>query len=198
MDGRVDDAVWERAVRAGPFYTWSSQHNAAQLSEQRTDVAVLYTKEALYFGVICEDAYPESLVVSTSERDQQEEPHQDLIEFMFDIDRDQSTSSKITVNSAGVITDAAVKLPNYRDYDYSWTVDSEAAGYVGDTFWSVEYKLLFGQEGTELEEEIPHPISGSLWAVDIQRGYRAAVSWSQWTRSYPDMWAQESYGFFLF
>jgi len=158
----------------------------------------LYTKEALYFGAFCEDAYPESLVVSTSERDQQEEYKQDLVEFMFDIDRDQSTSSKITVNSAGIITDSAVTLPNYRDHDYSWTVEAEAAGYVGDTFWSVEYKLPFGQEGMELEEEIPHPVPGSLWAVDIQRGYRAAVTWSQWTRSYPDMWAQESYGLFLF
>jgi len=198
IDGRLDDAVWERAVRTGPFYTWSSRHNAAQISEQRTDVAVLYTKEALYFGAFCEDAYPESLVVSTSERDQQEEYKQDLVEFMFDIDRDQSTSSKITVNSAGIITDSAVTLPNYRDHDYSWTVEAEAAGYVGDTFWSVEYKLPFGQEGMELEEEIPHPVPGSLWAVDIQRGYRAAVTWSQWTRSYPDMWAQESYGLFLF
>ena len=198
IDGHLDDAVWEQAVRTGPFYTWSNEHNAAQLSEHPTDVAILYTQEALYFGAFCEEPYPDSITVSTHERDQQEEYLQDLVEFFFDIDRDQKNSCKVTVNSRGIITDSCVTMPNWRDHDHSWSVESEAAGHVGDDFWSVEYRVLFGQEGMQYETEIPYPVPGSLWAIDIQRGYRAGVNWSQWTRTYPDMWPQESYGFFLF
>ena len=198
IDGRLDDPIWEQAVRTGPFFTWSTRHNAAQLSEHATDVAVLRTEEALYFGALCEDAHPESLVVSTTTRDGPDEHLQDLVEFFFDIDRDQKVACKVTVNSIGVISDGCITLPNFRDYDYTWSPESEAAAHVGDDFWSVEYKLLFDQTGLQYVPEIPRPTAGELWAIDIQRGYRAAVTWSQWTRSYPHMTSLDSYGFFLF
>ena len=44
----------------------------------------------------------------------------------------------------------------------------------------------------------PLPQTGTIWGVDMQRGFRGGDEWSQWTRTYPDMSTLEAYGWFLF
>ena len=129
LDGRLDDDVWRQAAKTGPFFTWSSRHSATILAERHTEVSVIYTDEALYFGAHCEDASPESLVVQSHERDHADEWNQDLVEFFLDTNFDQRSSCKVTINSVGAITDATSSVPNWKDYDYAWSAESEAAGY---------------------------------------------------------------------
>ena len=193
LDGRLDDDVWRQATKTSPFFTWSSRHSASILAERHTEVSVIYTDEALYFGAYCEDASPESLVVQSHERDHADEWNQDLVEFFLDTNFDQRSSCKITINSVGAITDATSSVPNWKDYDYAWSAESEAVGYAGQDFWSLEVKLVLGQP------YFPKPHPGTLWGCDMSRGYRGARVWSQWTRTLSDYGSpHKSYGWFLF
>jgi len=190
LDGRLDDEVWQTAAKTGAFQTWS---RAEVLSSHHTEVSVVYTEEAIYFGAFCEDAYPESLIVQGYERDHDLHWQQDLIEFFIDTRFNQKMAGKLTINSAGVISDGSAGPPDWGKYDYSWDITSEAAGFMGEDFWSVEYRIPFGQP------EVPRPGSGTRWGDDMQRGFRDHQEWSQWTPTYGDMGAlPETYGWFLF
>ena len=180
-------------VKSARFAIHNMIHNedriATVLSRHDTQVYVLYTDDALYLGARCADAHPESLIVVSSERDHAEEYLQDLVEFFFDPDFDKKHVAKITINSTGAVNDSV--NPHYgrsQKYDYSWSVDSESAGYVGDDFWSIEYRVEFGQQ-----PQIPQPERGDRWGVDVQRGFRN-TEWSLWTVDEGSM----EYGWFLF
>ena len=191
IDGRLDDAVWDRAAKISPFVTLNFEDGAAVPSLHRTEAYALTTEEALYLAARCEDAHPESLIVQSRERDHEEEYLQDLVEFFIDPEFDFLDVAKITINSAGAVTDGLGANINRNYYDRAWSVDSEAAGHVGDDFWSIEYRVEFGQQ-----PQLPKPAKGSRWGVDVQRSFRQE-EWSSWTPEYPDE-APKNYGWFLF
>ena len=191
IDGRLDDAVWNGAAKISPFVTLNFQDGAAVASQYHTEAYALITDEALYLAARCEDAHPESLIVKSHERDHEEEYFQDLVEFFIDPEFDFLDVAKITINSVGAVTDGLGANINRNQYDRAWTVESEAATHVGDDFWSMEYRVEFGQQ-----PEIPVPVKGSRWGVDIQRSFRTE-EWSSWTPEYPDE-AAKNYGWFLF
>jgi hypothetical protein len=49
-----------------------------------------------------------------------------------------------------------------------WTADGDISVFVGDDFWSVEYRLPLGSA------EIPVPQPGVLWGFNLVRVYRGA------------------------
>ena len=63
---------------------------------------------------------------------------QDLVEFFFDLDFDEENVAKVTINSTGAVTDAlrADHRSYPKDWDYSWNLESESAGHVGDDYLS--------------------------------------------------------------
>ena len=67
LDGRSDDAVWALAPTFGDFV--QKDPNEGQPASERTEVRILYTRETLYFGVVCYDRQPQRLVVNESRRD---------------------------------------------------------------------------------------------------------------------------------
>ena len=192
IDGRLEDKFWSQAATFGPLFAWSENHNAAVNSKVHTEMFAGYTDDAIYLAARCADAHPDSLKVLSSERDHDEPWFEDVVEFMFDTQFDRQSFVRTTINSVGAQVDGRAELSNWRRPDWSVDLKSEAAAYVGEDFWTAEYKLLFGQP------EVTKPESGTLWGVDAQRGYRGGDEWSQWTRSFPDMAPLETFGWFLF
>ena len=190
LDGRLDDEIWRQAAKASPFFTWGKLHNADMIAERLTEVYVMYTDQALYFGAYCEEAHTESLKVQSHERDHADEWNQDMIEFFLDTNFDLDTSYKITINTVGAIADCAPGVPSWKR-DFTWSTESDAAAYVGEDFWSMEYELVLGKT------EFPKPHPGTLWSCRMSRSYRGN-QWSQWTRTFPGGKEQEFGGWLLF
>ena len=68
LDGRLDEPAWQRATPAGNF-TQQLPQTGAPATEQ-TEVRFLFTKDALYMGVICFDHEPDKLLGNTMKRDE--------------------------------------------------------------------------------------------------------------------------------
>ena len=192
VDGRLDDAIWEEAGKFGPFYSWSNKHNAAIESKVNTAIYVGYTGDALYLAARCADAHPESLKVISNERDHGESWREDIVEFFFDANHDVTSCVRFGINSTGAIVDGDELRANWNRADFSLDLESEAAAHVGEDFWSVEFRLPFGQP------EVPKPASGTIWGAAMTRGFRGGDEWSQWTRTYPGMAPIDIFGWFLF
>ena len=192
IDGHLDDPVWRQAALSATFHAFSENHNATVESKVRTVMYAGYTREALFLGIHCEDPDPDSLIVVGAERDHDRAWLGDLVEWFFDTNLDEKTYLKTSINSEGTIIDGRGKIEMRKNADLATDFESEAAAHIGDSFWSVEYRLDFGQP------DLPKPTPGTIWGVDVQRGLRRGEEWSHWTRSFPDAAALETYGWFLF
>ena len=68
IDGDVlGEPLWARARPASGF--WQTTPDEGQPASQRTEVFVLYTDSTLYFGVVCYDDDPSTIIVADSRRD---------------------------------------------------------------------------------------------------------------------------------
>ena len=189
MDGVLDDGFWEQAARITPLLA-HTRSDVAMESRHHTVIYVARTAEELYFGAYCEDAHPESLIVQGHERDHEEPSAQDLVQMFIDAKFENEEFRKLTINSVGAVADGLSKAPAWRDWDYSWNPECEAATQVGDDHWSMEYRLELGQPG------LPMPDAGDIWGVAIQRNYRKHLEWSGWTLNLDTDY--QAYGWFLF
>ena len=68
LDGRVlDDPAWKDVPAVVDF--WHTAPDAGQPSSERTEVRILYTDSAIYFGVVLLDRDPSGVTTSDSRRD---------------------------------------------------------------------------------------------------------------------------------
>jgi hypothetical protein len=190
IDGVLDDAVWAQAVVIDTFYQYGFNNAAAYPSTRKTRAYVGHNSTALFIGMRCEEAHPESILVASRDRDSNQY-NQDMVEFFFDANLDRESYVVMFVNSTGAITDAWSKK-NEHDRDLTWNSDIQLATHVGPDFWSVECKLNLGQP------LLPKPRPGDLWGFNLQRAYRGA-EWNQWTRTYNNGTPRgDTFGYLLF
>src|SRR2546423_2001292 len=62
IDGRLDEPVWAGAARAIGFT--QKEPDEGESASERTEVAVLYDSENLYFGVIAHDSDAGGVIIS--------------------------------------------------------------------------------------------------------------------------------------
>ncbi|MEE2638529.1 MAG: carbohydrate binding family 9 domain-containing protein, partial [Acidobacteriota bacterium] len=68
LDGNVlDDQAWATVEPVSGFR--QSSPDEGQPATERTEVRVLFTDDAIYFGVVCYDQDPSAIIMSDSRRD---------------------------------------------------------------------------------------------------------------------------------
>lgn len=187
VDGRLDDAVWQQAAAADSFFQFSQTHDAALPSEVHTRVRIGYTADGLYLGYDCRDLHPDSLVVG---RHPGQVWFDDDVELYADPDFDHRTYCQVGINSVGAVGsscfDGGLQSP------VSWNADGAAAVSVGDSSWSVEYRLPLGTA------RFPAPRPGAIWGFNLVRVYRGS-EYAQWVRTYgTDAHQPDDFGLLLF
>ena len=148
-----------------------------------------YTDDALYIGFYGFDDDPANLLVVGQNFDD-EVWWQDVIEIFFDADFDHLDYMQVGINSKAVMADNWYDGVRSRDEARFWNAAAEAAAYVGDDFWSVEYRLNFGQP------ELPRPTRGTVWGFNLSRTYRNS-EYAQWVRM-SEALAPNEFGLLLF
>ena len=106
MDGNIlDDPVWAVASPATGFY--QIRPYEGQPASERTEVRIVYTKDTLYFGIICYDEDPNAIIVTEGRRDA---PLGDTDNFQIILDTylDRQNGFLFATNPAGIEYDAQV------------------------------------------------------------------------------------------
>lgn len=103
IDGRLEEAVWQRAIPADSFI--QSRPIEGQPAMQRTEVRVLYTDFAIYVGAWCFDTQPDSILRQLGRRDQ-EDLNADNFYFKIDPYNNQQDAYQFGVAASGVQSDS--------------------------------------------------------------------------------------------
>lgn len=209
IDGRLDEAVWQQAARADSSFRFFWGDNfATPPAEVQSTFYVGYTAEALYIGFRAHDDHPDSLVAKITESDPARDGDlahgrgtrnaiwsDDCIELFFDANLDHKSYAHFGVNSLGVWEDewssGSREGPYNPEERWGWSGDIRVAAHVGDDFWSLEFRLNFGQE------QLPAPQPGAVWGFNLVRNFRGE-QYNQWVRTYGSGLQPDQFGMLVF
>ena len=160
LDGRLDEAAWQRAGVATGF-TQREPEPGAPASE-RTEVRVVYTEKTLYVGVHAFDSAPEAIIAREMQRDGGLFRDDSIIVLLDTFDDDRNTYFFET-NPLGAQTDSLV-TDEGRDRNFEW-----------DGVWDVEARIT--QDGWAAEIAIPFATlrfdpAAEAWGLNVRRRVR--------------------------
>lgn len=142
IDGRLDDAVWARAIAIDDFTQQSPKTGDAPT--EQTQIYLLYDHDALYVGARMRRAHPEDISRSMTRRDGF--GNAERIVVTLDPQRDRRTGVAFGVSVAGVRSDFRHTQDDQHrgresQFDPVWT----AAAATDSSGWTAEMRIPFSQ-----------------------------------------------------
>lgn len=135
IDGRVDDAAWQRAVATTAFT--QKFPDEAQPPRERTELRVLYDDHAVYVAVRCFDAHPDAVIGRLTRRDRDLDGDKIAVEISSKNDR--ASAYHFQVSAAGVQVDG-VRF-NDTELDPDWDGRWSAAARRDALGWTAELEI---------------------------------------------------------
>ncbi len=195
MDGLVDEALWYAIEPATGFVQQNPDEGAP--STENTEVRVAFDDANLYFGIICFDREPESIVVTQNRRDGNLDDT-DSVQILIDAYNDGQNAFIFGTSPTGIEFDAQVtKAGQTRGSGGGPARVSGASGGGAqrggaaafnlnwDAVWSVRSQIT--QRGWESEVAIPfrtiryRPGPDQTWGLNISRNIRRRNELSFWS-----------------
>ena len=176
IDGQLDEAAWETAPAIGEFV--QREPHEGQPPGERTVVRVLYTEDALYFGIACLDRTPASIVSTQLTRDAELDVD-DSVLVILDPFLDNRNGFFFQVNPAGARSDGQVSNnaeEAERDWDGIWNAASRitAEGWVAEI--EIPFKTLRFKPGQ------------TTWGLNVERQIKRNNETDRWTAARQDVW----------
>ena len=190
LDGDVlGDPVWAAAVPVSGFR--QSAPEEGQPATERTEVRVVVTADTIFFGVVCYDRDPSSIIVSDSRRDSSMNDA-DSFQMVFDTFSDRQNGFVFGTTPAGqeydgqVINEGTGRGGLFRgggrggfsrgsgggfnlNWDGAWQVRTQ----ISDVGWSAEFAIPFRTIRYPARED-------QSWGVNFQRNIRRRNETAYW------------------
>jgi hypothetical protein len=167
LDGRLDEPFWSRAVPAADFVQIDPANGRP--ATERTEVRIVFNRDALYLGVTCFDSEPDRWIGWQLRRD--ERLFSDDA-FMWTIDTflDGRTGYFFEMNPSGLMADALMGLNgDNREWDGIWNARVRRS----DIGWTVEIEIPFRTLNFNPDND--------AWGINFQRAVRRKNEESIWT-----------------
>ena len=196
LDGDVlNDAAWADAMSVSGFL--QSTPNEGEPATERTEVRVIFTEDTVYFGVVCYDRDPASIIVSDSRRDSSMNDA-DSFQMVLDTFNDQQNGFVFGTTPAGQEYDGQVvnegegrggfrtggaggfSRGSGGGFNLNWDGAWQVRTAISDIGWSIEFAIPFRtiRYGDQVDQE---------WGGNFQRTIRRrneAAFWAPLPRQY--------------
>lgn len=167
LDGRLTDAIWQKAAPSAGFVTPEGRPALVQ-----TAVRAAHDQKSLYFAFECADREPQAIQSTATDEMALWPSGDDAIAIFLQPDEQKPLYCQLAFNAAGVQFDQKV-LGGQRDYAYH--PDWKVATAVGKDAWTAEVAIPFAAF------DLPSRGSGA-WRANFYRRFRQdrvpSASWS--------------------
>ena len=193
IDGRLDDLSWESAAALTGFTQYEPVEGLP--STETTEVRVLYSPDAIYFGIKANDTQPDLILARLGERDRAIFGD-DWVRIILDTFDDQRQGYVFYVNPLGIQTDgywiegmtgrrgsSAVSI----DYNPDFIWDSD--GTVTEEGWTAEIRIPY------VSLRFP-PVPVQNWGINISREVKRKgfkQSWAPLTKNVSNVLSQSGH-----
>ena len=176
IDGNLNDAVWARAPSINEFFQRDPEEGAP--ATEATEVKIIYTNQAIYFGVVCHDSQAESIIANERARDNQLQSD-DTFEIILDTFHNRQDGFLFRTNPLGTKFDSTITDEGRRE-NRNWDERWRVAATTSDVGWTLEIEIPFQSLRMADEEE-------QRWGIDFKRNIRRKneeVIWSNYSRNF--------------
>jgi hypothetical protein len=172
LDGRLDEPFWSRAAPAADFVQMEPANGMP--ATEPTEVRIVFTRDALYMGVMSLDSQPDRWVGWQVRRDDRLSSDDS---FMWTIDTflDGRSGYVFEMNPSGLMADALMgPTGENREWDGIW----DARARRGETGWTIEIEIPFRTLNFNPDND--------TWGINFQRTVSRKNEqslWSGWARN---------------
>src|SRR6266705_3713531 len=166
LDGTLDDPLWKDAKPIADFR--QREPYEGQPPTEKTEVRILYTRHAVYFGIHCHDSEPSRVIATELRRDVSQELD-DHFEILIDSNHDRRGAHVFGVNPLGTQVDGLIveeqRSDDETEFDPGW-----------DGVWTSEARITV--DGWTATVEIPFTTlnfthsADVLWGINFKRFIR--------------------------
>jgi hypothetical protein len=181
LDGTLSDPLWQSAKVVTDFRQREPSEGGA--ATEKTEVHILYTRHAVYFGIHCFDSEPSKIVATELRRDVSQDLD-DHFEILIDSNHDRRDAYVFEVNPLGTQMDGLIveeqSNSESADFDSGW-----------DGVWISEARIT--SDGWTATVEIPFTTlnftrsKNVIWGLNFKRFIRRKNEedlWSAYRRTY--------------
>jgi hypothetical protein len=144
LDGTLNDPLWQQATPITNFL--QREPYEGQPPTERTEVRVLYTKHAVYFGITCFDSNPEGIVATQLRRDATQHLD-DYFEIVIDSSHDRRNAYVLQINPLGTQRDALIteeqQSESDNDGDPGWDGIWTSEAHISEIGWTATVAIPF-------------------------------------------------------
>ena len=196
LDGRVDEAEWQRIEPANGFI--QQEPDDGELASEPTEVRIGFDNDNLYLGIICFDAHPDQIVVTQNRRDAPL-TDTDSIQVLLDTYHDGQSAFVFGTSPTGIEYDGQISKAGQGRGGVGTPARAGGQGGRGgaqrggasafnlnwDGVWQVRSQIT--GRGWESEIRIPFktlrylPGNGRVWGLNITRNLRRRNEQSFWS-----------------
>lgn len=168
LDGKLDEPQW----RDAPVIKLVQQApHPGVATPFVTEVRVLVSSDAIYFGFLCHDPHPEAIAMHTMVRDG-DQSGDDSVAVVLDTYGDHRTGYYFQINAAGARVDGLIDRPEDVSLDWDGIWDARTARIEGG--WSAEIVIP--------SRTLSFVHGRDQWGANFQRFIsRGGRTWLRWS-----------------
>lgn len=170
VDGRLSEPDWNTASLIGPLT--QREPLEGRPATERTEVRILFTEDALYFGVVCHEEHPGGIIATQLTRDANLDVD-DRVTIVLDPFFDHRNGFFFQVNPVGARTDGQISN-NAQDLNSNWdgiwnaAVTRSAEGWIAEIeipFKTLRFRPDQTVWGLNVERQVKHLFETDRWAA---------------------------------
>lgn len=169
LDGTLDDPLWQQTKPITDFL--QREPYEGQKPTEATEVRILYTANAVYFGIVCYDSDPSGIVARELRRDVSQDLD-DNFEILISPTNDHQNGYAFQINPLGTQLDGLVTEEGDMDsgWDGVWT--SEAR--IGTKGWTATVEIPFTTLNFTKSQNV-------VWGLNFKRFIRRKNEEDLWS-----------------
>jgi hypothetical protein len=181
LDGTLTDALWQSAKPITDFR--QREPREGEPPTEKTEVRVLYTPHAVYFGVHCFDAEPSRIIATELRRDVSQDLD-DHFEILIDSNHDRRGAYVFEVNPLGTQNDGLIVEeqggPDGGDFDRGWDGVWTSEARITPDGWTATIEISFASLNFTNSKNV-------VWGLNFKRFIRRKNEedlWSAYSRTF--------------
>jgi hypothetical protein len=181
LDGSLADPLWQSAEAVTDFR--QREPNEGEPATEKTEVRILYTRHAVYFGIHCYDSAPSRIVANELRRDVSQDLD-DHFEILIDSNHDRRGAYVFQINPLGTQIDGLIVEEqgdnNGGDFDAGWDGVWISEAQITQDGWTATLEIPFSTLNFTESKDV-------IWGLNFKRFIRRKNEedlWSAYRRSF--------------
>jgi hypothetical protein len=184
LDGTLNDPLWGSAKPIADFR--QREPYEGQAATEKTEVRILYTRHAVYFGIHCYDSDPSRIVATELRRDVSQDLD-DHFEILIDSNHDRRDAYVFEINPLGTQMDGLIVEeqgsgfgPFGADFDSGWDGVWTSEARITPDGWTATIEIPFTTLNFTHSRDV-------LWGLNFKRFIRRKNEedlWSAYKRTF--------------